>query len=95
MLMAAAKASAIALAAALVLTQPVDASELTLPKSVAHSRVHNRVYTYEDACGCFHWTLVRHRERLYTYGWGFDPRSFDMTEPYFYLGRMKTYVRYW
>lgn len=88
---AAVKASAIALVAALAFVQSVQASELR----VAKSAVHSRVYKYEDACGCFHWTLVRHRERLYTYGWGFDPRSYDMTEPHFYLGRMRTYVRYW
>ena len=30
-----------------------------------------------------------------TYGLDFDPRNFDQTEPYFYLGRVRTYPQYW
>jgi hypothetical protein len=29
-----------------------------------------------------------------TYGVGFDPRSFDTTEPHYYLGRLRSYPRY-
>jgi hypothetical protein len=30
-----------------------------------------------------------------TYGIRFDPRSFDTTEPYYFLGRQRAYPRYW
>jgi hypothetical protein len=46
-------------------------------------------------CGCLHASYVYHRELQSTYGIGFDPRSFDATEPYYYLGRVRAYPRYW
>jgi hypothetical protein len=30
-----------------------------------------------------------------TYGLDYDPRNFDQTEPYFYLGRMRAYPQFW
>jgi hypothetical protein len=38
---------------------------------------------------------VRHRQVESTYGTAFDPRNDDQTEPHFYLGRSRTYARYW
>jgi hypothetical protein len=46
-------------------------------------------------CGCLHVSYVYHRELESTYGPGFDPRDFDQTEPYYYLGRMRAYPRFW
>lgn len=46
-------------------------------------------------CGCLHVTYDYHREVETTYGLNFDPRNFDQTEPYFYLGRMRAYPQYW
>ena len=68
------------------------AAELTLPTAV-HVR-HHAVHVY-DPCGCLHVSYVYHRELRATYGTGFDPRNFDQTEPYFYLGRVRAYPRYW
>jgi hypothetical protein len=91
MLTTAFKASAIALTGVIALAQSVNAADLRRVRPANYQRV----YHYRDDCGCFHWTYVRHRELRYTYGWNVDPRSFDMTEPYFYRGPMRTYVRYW
>lgn len=46
-------------------------------------------------CGCLHVSFVRHRELESTYGLNFDPRDFDQTEPFYYLGRVRAYPRYW
>jgi hypothetical protein len=46
-------------------------------------------------CGCLHVSYVYHRELESTYGLNFDPRNFDQTEPFHYLGRLKAYPRYW
>jgi hypothetical protein len=46
-------------------------------------------------CGCLHVSYVYHRELQSTYGLNFDPRNFDRTEPYYYLGRLRAYPRYW
>jgi hypothetical protein len=46
-------------------------------------------------CGCLHMAYVYHRELESTYGLNFDPRDFDRTEPYFYLGRLRAYPRFW
>lgn len=46
-------------------------------------------------CGCLHVSYVYHRELESTYGLNFDPRDFDRTEPYYYLGRLRAYPRYW
>jgi len=46
-------------------------------------------------CGCVHVTYDYHRQLQSTYGLGFDPRNFDQTEPYYYLGPVRAYPRYW
>jgi hypothetical protein len=46
-------------------------------------------------CGCLHRTFVYHRELRTTYGIGFDPRNYDMTEPHYYYGPVRAYPRYW
>ena len=46
-------------------------------------------------CGCLHVTFVRHRELKATYGIGFDPRSYDMTEPHYYYAAVRAFPRYW
>jgi hypothetical protein len=46
-------------------------------------------------CGCLHVSHVHHRELKSTYGAGFDPRSYDQTEPRYYFGPMHAYPRYW
>lgn len=46
-------------------------------------------------CGCLHVSYLYHRELQSTYGLNFDPRDFDRTEPYYYLGRLRAYPRYW
>jgi hypothetical protein len=30
-----------------------------------------------------------------TYGIGFDPRNYDLTEPHHYFGPVRAYPRYW
>jgi hypothetical protein len=40
-------------------------------------------------CSAWPWRLSS------TYGLDFDPRNFDQTEPYFYLGKVRTYPQYW
>jgi hypothetical protein len=46
-------------------------------------------------CGCLHVSYDRHRGVESTYGLNFDPRNFDQTEPYFYLGKVRAYPQYW
>jgi hypothetical protein len=46
-------------------------------------------------CGRLHTSYVYHRELRSTYGAGFDPRNFDLTEPYYYPGAVRAYPRYW
>ena len=36
------------------------------------------------SCGCLHASYVYHRELRSTFGIGFDPRNYDMTEPHYY-----------
>jgi hypothetical protein len=37
---------------------------------------------------------VYHRDLRQTYGTGFDPRNYDETEPHYYFGPVRRYVRY-
>jgi hypothetical protein len=46
-------------------------------------------------CGCLHVTYNYHSELLATYGIGFDPRSYDATEPHYFRGAVRAYPRYW
>jgi hypothetical protein len=47
----------------------------------------------DGICPCYTYT-VRHRVMLSTYGAGFDPNNYDMTEPHYFLGPFKTFRRY-
>jgi hypothetical protein len=46
-------------------------------------------------CGYLHRRYVYHAELRSTYGTGFDPRNFDLTQPYYYFGPVRAYPRYW
>jgi hypothetical protein len=46
-------------------------------------------------CGCLHVGHAYHRELRSTYGLNFDPRNFDQTQPYYFLGPVRAYSRYW
>jgi hypothetical protein len=46
-------------------------------------------------CGCLHVSHTYHRELRSTYGLSFDPRNFDQTQPYYFLGPVRAYPRYW
>jgi hypothetical protein len=73
-----------------------SAAELAIPGGAAHWH-HYRHYQHVTCwdCCCLHVRYVRHRQVESTYGTGFDPRNYDETEPHFYLGRGRTYARYW
>jgi len=41
------------------------------------------------------WSVyVYHRDLRQTYGTHFDPRNYDETEPHYYFGPVRRYVRY-
>jgi hypothetical protein len=46
-------------------------------------------------CGCLRASYIYHRELRSTYGIGFDPRTYDQTEPHYYYGAVRAYPRYW
>ena len=46
-------------------------------------------------CGCGHVAYDFHPELRSTYGVGFDPRNFDQTQPYYYLGPVRAWPHYW
>ena len=46
-------------------------------------------------CGCLHVSHTYHRVLRSTLGINVDPRNFDQTEPYYYLGSVRSYPRYW
>ena len=81
--------------AALVLANPVSlrAAELPLPEADAVP-ARSPASIYCGVCGCLQVAYVHHRELESTYGLAFDPRNDDQTEPYFYLGRMRAYPRF-
>jgi hypothetical protein len=65
------------------------------PVKRAHVRAARAAEIYCGCCGCLHVGYAYHRELRSTYGVKFDPRNFDQTEPYYYLGRVRAYPRYW
>jgi len=68
-------------------TSPVTAAELQPPQAARPA--------YCGPCGCLQVTYVYHRQVLSTYGTGFDPRNYDMTQPHYYLSRsVHAYPRY-
>ena len=80
---------------ALVLAIPasIRAAELPLPQAGA-PQAANPASVYCGVCGCLQVAYVHHRELEATYGLAFDPRNDDQTEPYFYLGRIRAYPRF-
>jgi hypothetical protein len=68
------------------------AAELLAPSAV-HARHYGAFWC--GPCGCLHVGYAYHRELRSTYGLNFDPRNFDQTQPYYYLGRVLAYPRYW
>jgi hypothetical protein len=66
---------------------PVGAAELQTPRAARPA--------YCGPCGCLQVAYVYHRALLSTYGTGFDPRNYDMTQPHYYFSRsMHAYPRY-
>lgn len=45
-------------------------------------------------CGCLTVEYVAHPQLETTYGLGYDPRNFNTAEPYFYMGPVRHYPRY-
>jgi hypothetical protein len=82
-------------AAAGVSTVPDSAgtAELEAPPPV-HLR-HHQAASWCGPCGCLHVSYDYHRELRSTYGLGFDPRNFDQTQPFYFLGPVRAYARYW
>ena len=69
----------------------VGAAELQV---AVHGRHHHGV-SWCGPCGCLQVSYDYHRELRSTYGAGFDPRNFDQTQPYYFLGPVRAYPRYW
>jgi hypothetical protein len=65
---------------------------LALPAVHAH---HHGAALWCGPCGCLHVSYAYHSELRSTYGLNFDPRNFDQTQPYYYLGPVRAYPRYW
>jgi hypothetical protein len=72
---------------------PLSAAELPLPQAGA-AEARSPASIYCGICGCLQVAYVHHREVEATYGLAFDPRNDDQTQPYFYLGRMRAYPRF-
>jgi len=71
---------------------PGCAAELLAPTAHAH---HHGAALSCGPCGCLHVSYAYHRELRSTYGLSFDPRNFDQTQPYYFLGPARAYPRYW
>jgi hypothetical protein len=56
---------------------------------------HHAAGAWCGPCGCLYVSYAYHRELRSTYGLNFDPRNFDQTEPYYFLGQVRAYPRYW
>jgi hypothetical protein len=65
----------------------VDAAELAVKTHVAPARC--------GPCGCLERTSVYHPDLQSTYGLLYDPRNFDTTEPYYYLGPVRRHLRFY
>ena len=67
-----------------------EAAELHVPGPATQSRAPADC----GPCGCLSVEYVYHRELRSTYGVSYDPRNFDTAEPYYYLGPIRRYPRY-
>lgn len=81
-------AGVVAIAAVPMSGRPAQAADL-----LRHARIERPIDC--GRCGCLHMTYVYHRVLEATYGAGFDPRSFDQTEPYYYWGGVRPFPRFW
>jgi hypothetical protein len=77
-------------AAGVMASVPAIAADLAVPARVSAEQVAPC-----GRCGCLHVTWEHHRVLESTYGLDYDPRNFDQTEPYYYLGRVKAYPQFW
>jgi hypothetical protein len=78
-------------AGVLTVTSSAGATELQFPVTVRHQHAAS----WCGPCGCLHVSYDHHRELRSTYGVSFDPRNFDQTQPYYFLGPVRAYPRYW
>jgi hypothetical protein len=88
-------ALAIVLSATVVIAArptPINAADLAAP--TAHAAKNRVVRRSCGVCGCLRVVYSYHRRLWFTYGLGFDPRNYDMTEPHFHLGRVRAYPQY-
>jgi hypothetical protein len=83
----------VGMAAVSTMPNSAVAAELEAPSSV-HLR-HHHAASWCGPCGCLHVSYDYHRELRSTYGLSFDPRNFDQTQPYYVLGPVRAYPRYW
>ena len=83
----------VAMAGVPVVPSSAGAAELLAPPAV-HAR-HHGAALWCGPCGCLHVSYAYHRELRSTYGLNFDPRNFDQTQPYYFLGPVRAYPRYW
>lgn len=91
LIMSALAVGLVAAAAVPAVTLPAVAADLPLASPARHHYAAPRC----GPCGCLHVEYVYHRELVSTYGIGFDPRSFDTTEPHYFWGRQRAYPHYW
>ena len=61
------------------------AADLSIPRRSAEAQ-------YDAAAPSS--VYVYHRELRQTYGTQFDPRNYDETEPHYYFGPVRRYIRY-
>lgn len=80
------------MAGAIALPPPAEAADQPVPRRAA---VRAHPVKYEDPCGCYRPVYVYHREMLYTYAGGFDPRYTLTSEPRLFLGRVRAYRSVW
>jgi hypothetical protein len=83
---------ALAVATLAFLPYSLRAAELESPLGVTRGPAARPVC---GPCGCLGVAQVRHRSLETTYGLGFDPRNYDQTEPYYYLGPIRSYPRFY
>jgi hypothetical protein len=83
----------VAMASAPVEPTSAGAAELVAPPAVRAR--HHGATLWCGPCGCLHVSYTYHRELRSTYSLNFDPRNFDQTQPYYFLGPVRAYPRYW
>jgi hypothetical protein len=88
-ILAAALVGVVATAGVLVGNSSAGAAELLAQP------MHHHAAFWCRPCGCLHVSYAYHRELRSTYGLNFDPRNFDQTQPYYFLGPVRAYPRYW